>query len=124
MSAHSATSADLCASFFPGHRIHPIHQRHLGDQLDWADVDVHIEADLGLVQLCHGDRLQLMWTHAGEQIVQAAADAGGSGQWCQRYTTLLLPGAYAGTARRSFFYLSPVGTARPCVVPTQSSPTG
>ena len=108
-------SSDIsCTSFTPGHKVHWIHHRRLTGFDDWVDVSVYVDSDLDLIQLILGDRQQLMWFHDLPTLALALAGSGGQAQWCSRYSTLMVPGGFAGPARSSFFYLATPERVHPC----------
>ena len=110
-----STSSDTrCTAFWPGHNVHLIHAKRLAGFDDWVDAQAYVDLELGIVQLVVDGRQQLMWFHDLPTLALALAGSDGQVQWCERYTSLLVPGGFDGPARRSFFYLATPEKLRPC----------
>ena len=68
----------------------------------WVDVELHVDAELGLIQFClEGERV-LGWSDDIDAIAAAAADSGGAAQWCEKYSKLLVPSSHKGAGNRFF----------------------
>ena len=108
------SSDPRCTAFYPGHKIHWIHGGRLMRYDDWIDVEVHADPELDLIYLVLGGRQQIMWHHDVPLVAEALAATQGQPQWCTRYSSLMVPGAYAGRNRSSFFYLATPERVIPC----------
>ncbi|MCC9176495.1 MULTISPECIES: hypothetical protein [unclassified Arthrobacter] len=110
----SSSSPSNCTGFAPGHNIHWIHGRRLQGWEHWADVDVTADPQLDLIYLVIDGQQQLMWFHNVGAVATALEAAVDTPQWCQRYSTLMVPGGFGSEARSSFFYLARPERVLPC----------
>ncbi|MCQ1985701.1 hypothetical protein [Arthrobacter sp. zg-Y844] len=116
MSISSVSKSGLsnCSGFAPGHNIHWIHSRRLEGWEQWSDVEVTADPQLDLIYLVSEGTQHLMWFHNVPAVATALAAAVDTPQWCQRYSTLMVPGGFDSDARSSFFYLARPERVVPC----------
>jgi len=81
---------------------------------DWIDVEVHADPELDQICLVLDGRQQIMWHHDVPLLAEALAASPGTPQWCPRYSSLMVPGAFEGRNRSSFFYLATTERVFPC----------
>ena len=111
---NNSSISSSCNGFAPGHNIHWIHGRRLQGWDQWADVEVTADPELDLIYVvCEGQQ-QLMWFHNVAAVATALEAAVDTPQWCQRYSTLMVPGGFGSDARSSFFYLARPEWVLPC----------
>ncbi|MBF4994045.1 hypothetical protein ITX31_07970 [Arthrobacter gandavensis] len=108
------SSDPRCTAFYPGHKIHWIHGGRLMRYDDWTDVEVHADPELDLICLVLDGRQQIMWHHDVPLVAEALGATQEQPQWCTRYSSLMVPGAYEGRNRSSFFYLATPERVVPC----------
>lgn len=110
----SSSALSNCSGFAPGHNIHWIHGRRLQGWEQWTDAEVSADPELDLIYLVSEGEQQLMWFHNVAAVATALAAAVDTPQWCQRYSTLMVPGGFGSDARSSFFYLARPERVLPC----------
>jgi len=75
---------------------------------EWVDVSLHLEPALGIIQLSQPEPAEpdaaalLLYSADFDAIRAAAADSGGRGLWCAKYSKLLIPSTRAGAGNRFF----------------------
>lgn len=110
-----STSSDTqCASTVPGHKIQWTTGASSSAVESWVDAQVHVDADLDLIQLIVNGEQQLMWFHDLPTLALALSGTQGTPQWCAHYGALLVPGGFDGPAGRSFFSLATPERVRAC----------
>ena len=111
---NNSSISSSCSGFAPGHNVHWIHRRRLEAWDQWSDVEVAADPELDLIHLVIDGTQQLMWFHNVGAVAAALDAAVDTPQWCQRYSTLMVPGGFGSDARSSFFYLARPERVLPC----------